>query len=150
MPGRNPAGEWMPAVIAAADKRLQQKRQHVPDAGGMVIASDQTTARAYAESKLYVTALAFAVARCRPEVLSHAVNPGWVATKMGGAHAPDDFEMGYRTQTWLAVSDDAPALVSGRYWFHRQPQTPANDVLDPHFQDRLMARLAELSGVSLF
>ena len=34
----NPAGEWMPAVIAAADKRLQQKRQHVPDAGGMIIA----------------------------------------------------------------------------------------------------------------
>ena len=44
----NPAGEWMPAVIAAADKRLQQKRQHVPDAGGMIIASDQTAARAYA------------------------------------------------------------------------------------------------------
>jgi superfamily II DNA or RNA helicase len=45
----NPAGEWMPAVIAAADTRLQQKRQHVPDAGGMIIASDQTAARAYAE-----------------------------------------------------------------------------------------------------
>jgi superfamily II DNA or RNA helicase len=45
----NPAGEWMPAVIAAADKRLLQKRQHVPDAGGMIIASDQTAARAYAE-----------------------------------------------------------------------------------------------------
>jgi len=44
----NPAGEWMPAVLAAADTRLQQKRQHVPDAGGMVIASDQTSARAYA------------------------------------------------------------------------------------------------------
>ncbi len=45
----NPAGEWMPAVIAAADTRLQQKRQHVPDAGGMIIASDQAAARAYAE-----------------------------------------------------------------------------------------------------
>ena len=45
----NPAGEWMPAVIAAADTRLTQKRQHVPDAGGMIIASDQTAARAYAE-----------------------------------------------------------------------------------------------------
>jgi superfamily II DNA or RNA helicase len=44
----NPAGDWMPAVIAAADKRLEQKRQHVPDAGGMIIASDQTAARAYA------------------------------------------------------------------------------------------------------
>lgn len=44
----DPAGQWMPAVIAAADKRLQQKRQHLPDAGGMVIASDQKAARAYA------------------------------------------------------------------------------------------------------
>ena len=45
----NPAGQWMPAVIAAADKRLQGKRAHVPDAGGMIIASDQTAARAYAD-----------------------------------------------------------------------------------------------------
>ncbi|CAA0109154.1 ATP-dependent RNA helicase DbpA [Mycolicibacterium vanbaalenii] len=51
----NPAGEWMPAVIAAADRRLQQKRQHVPDAGGMIIASDQTAARAYAELLLKIT-----------------------------------------------------------------------------------------------
>ncbi|GFG87718.1 DEAD/DEAH box helicase [Mycolicibacter algericus] len=45
----DPNGEWMPAVIAAADTRLRQKRQHVPDAGGMVIASDQKAARAYAK-----------------------------------------------------------------------------------------------------
>ena len=45
----NPEGQWMPAVIAAAHKRLMQKRAHVPDAGGMIIASDQTTARAYAK-----------------------------------------------------------------------------------------------------
>lgn len=44
----DPAGEWMPAVIAAADQRLRQLRSHVPDAGGMIIASDQTAARAYA------------------------------------------------------------------------------------------------------
>ena len=45
----NPAGEWMPAVIAAADTRLRGLREHVPDAGGMIIASDQTAARAYAD-----------------------------------------------------------------------------------------------------
>lgn len=44
----DPAGQWMPAVIAAADRRLRQLREHVPDAGGMIIASDQTAARAYA------------------------------------------------------------------------------------------------------
>ena len=45
----NPAGQWMPAVIAAADTRLRGLREHVPDAGGMIIASDQTAARAYAD-----------------------------------------------------------------------------------------------------
>ena len=51
----NPAGEWMPAVIAAADKRLQQSVGHVPDAGGMIIASDQTAARAYAKLLTTIT-----------------------------------------------------------------------------------------------
>ena len=45
----DPAGQWMPAVIAAADTRLRGLREHVPDAGGMIIASDQTAARAYAD-----------------------------------------------------------------------------------------------------
>ena len=44
----DPAGEWMPAVIAAADERLRQLRVHVPDAAAMIIASDQKAARAYA------------------------------------------------------------------------------------------------------
>ena len=42
-------GEWIPAVLQAADTRLTQKRNGgVPDAGAMVIASDQKAARAYA------------------------------------------------------------------------------------------------------
>jgi NAD(P)-dependent dehydrogenase (short-subunit alcohol dehydrogenase family) len=106
--------------------------------------------QAYSDSKLYVTALAFAVARCWSGVLSNAVDPGWVATKMGGPGAPDDFEKGYLTQTWLAVSDDAAATVSGRYWHHRRPQAPAKEASDPRFQDQLSARLAELTGVPLF
>ncbi len=44
----DPKGEWIPAVLAAADKRLTEVRRHVPDAGAMVIASNQTAARAYA------------------------------------------------------------------------------------------------------
>ena len=51
----NPAGEWMPAVIVAADTRLRQLREHVPDAGGMIIASDQTAARAYADLLAQIT-----------------------------------------------------------------------------------------------
>ncbi|MDH2444452.1 DEAD/DEAH box helicase [Amnibacterium sp. CER49] len=41
-------GEWIPAVLQAADQRLTEVRRHVPDAGGLVIASDKTAARAYA------------------------------------------------------------------------------------------------------
>jgi len=108
------------------------------------------SSQAYSDSKLYVTALAFAVARRWPEVLSNAVDPGWVATKMGGPGAPDDFERGYLTQTWLAASEDPRAAVSGRYWHHRRPQSPAREVSDPRFQDELSAKLAELTGVSLF
>ncbi len=41
-------GSWMPAVLQAADKRLSEVRRHVPDAAGLVIATDQESARAYA------------------------------------------------------------------------------------------------------
>jgi NAD(P)-dependent dehydrogenase (short-subunit alcohol dehydrogenase family) len=106
--------------------------------------------QAYSESKLQVTALALTVARAWPEVLSNAVDPGWVPTKMGGTAATGDLEMGYRTQTWLAVSNEAAATVSGGYWYHRQRQEPAPEARDPAFQDQLMDRLAALTGVRLF
>ena len=107
-------------------------------------------AQAYAESKLHVTTLALTLARVWPDVLSHAVDPGWVPTKMGGAAATGDLQMGYLTQTWLAVSNDAAATVSGGYWYHRQRQAPAAQARDPAFQDQLMDRLAALTGVTLF
>ncbi|WP_286933022.1 DEAD/DEAH box helicase [Microbacterium sp.] len=44
----NPEGQWIPAVLRSADRRLSEVREHVPDAGGLVIATDQTAARAYA------------------------------------------------------------------------------------------------------
>ncbi|MBD8021641.1 DEAD/DEAH box helicase [Brevibacterium gallinarum] len=45
----NPKGEWIPAVLKAADLRLSEVRRSVPDAGGLVIATDQEVARAYAK-----------------------------------------------------------------------------------------------------
>lgn len=108
------------------------------------------TGLAYSESKLYLTALAMAVARRWSGVLSNAVDPGWVPTKMGGPGAPDDLTEGHLTQTWLAVSNDAAAKVTGGYWHHRKQQQPASEARDPGFQDRLIAKLTELTGVSLF
>ncbi|NKL87334.1 SDR family NAD(P)-dependent oxidoreductase [Rhizobium leguminosarum] len=106
--------------------------------------------QAYSESKLYIATLAAAISRHWPDVFSNAVDPGWVPTKMGGAGAPDDLEMGHLTQTWLATSDAEPAKVSGGYWYHRQRRAAAAEVGDPGFQDALVGKLAELTGVRLF
>ncbi|MHC2572362.1 SDR family NAD(P)-dependent oxidoreductase [Rhizobium leguminosarum] len=106
--------------------------------------------QAYSESKLYIATLAASVARHWPDVLSNAVDPGWVPTKMGGAGAPDDLEMGHLTQIWLATSDAGAAKVSGGYWYHRHRREAAAEVGDPGFQDALVERLVELTGVRLF
>ncbi|RKS72722.1 superfamily II DNA or RNA helicase [Motilibacter peucedani] len=44
----DPYGNWVPQVLTAADRRLSEVRRHVPDAAGLVIATDHSTARAYA------------------------------------------------------------------------------------------------------
>jgi NAD(P)-dependent dehydrogenase (short-subunit alcohol dehydrogenase family) len=93
--------------------------------------------------------LAFAIARRWPDVSSNAVTPGWVATKMGGAGAPDDLDAGADTQVWLAVSDDPDALASGRYLYHREPREHHPDVGDAGAQDALLAALEEAGGVAL-
>jgi NAD(P)-dependent dehydrogenase (short-subunit alcohol dehydrogenase family) len=105
--------------------------------------------QAYSDSKLFDAVLAFAVARRWPDVLSNAVNPGWVATRMGGPGAPDDLGAGVVTQTWLAVSDDPAATVSGGYFYHQQPESVHPAVRSQRFQDELTDALAGLTGVRL-
>ena len=106
-------------------------------------------ARAYAESKLHVVALAFALARRWPQVLSNVVDRGCARTRMGGPGAPVDLHTGQRTQAWLAVSDEPAALDSGCYWHHLRQEQPAGEAADPEFQDQLIAKLGELTGVAL-
>lgn len=101
----------------------------------------------YADSKLFVTALTAAVARLWPQVLTNAVDPGWVPTRMGGAGAPDDLHLGHVTQVWLATSDDPAARTTGGYWFHQRRRDPHAAVHDVAFQDRLLAALARETGV---
>ena len=68
---------------------------------------------------------------------------------MGGAGALVDLDTGQRTQTWLAISDDPAAMVSGRYWHHLRQEQPASEVTDQGFQDQLISKLDELTGVAL-
>ncbi|MCK0117357.1 superfamily II DNA or RNA helicase [Isoptericola sp. CG 20/1183] len=100
----DPNGEWIPSVLAAADKRLTEVRRSVPDAGGLVIASDQTDARAYAGHLARVT----------------GQSPTVVLSDDDGASARiDEFAAG--TQRWMVavrmVSEgvDVPRLAVGVY-----------------------------------
>ena len=105
--------------------------------------------QAYSDSKLYDVMLAFAVARLWPSVRSNAVDPGWIRTRMGGPHAPDDLPEGAETPVWLATSDEPAALVTGRYLKRRQDLRANEAAYDVALQDRLLAICADLSGVKI-
>lgn len=105
--------------------------------------------QAYSDTKLHDVLLAFAVARRWPDVFSNALEPGWVPTKMGGKNAPDDLTEGYRTQAWLAVSDDPAAMVTGEYFYHMQLREPHPASRDVDTQERLIGACRRLSGVEL-
>ena len=105
--------------------------------------------QAYSDSKLYDVLLAFAVARRYPRVLSNAVDPGWIKTKLGGPGATDELPEGAQTQVWLASSDEPAAQVTGRY-FKRRADLKANPAAyDVGLQEALLAACAELAGARL-
>ncbi|WP_182113455.1 MULTISPECIES: DEAD/DEAH box helicase [unclassified Actinotalea] len=100
----DPEGEWIPSVLAAADRRLSEVRRSVPDAGGLVIATDQADARAYAAHLRRITGEAATV------VLSD---------DDGASDRIDTFSAG--TSRWMVavrmVSEgvDVPRLAVGVY-----------------------------------
>ena len=102
----------------------------------------------YSDSKLHVVMLCMAVARRWPDVYANAVDPGWVPTKMGGSGAPDDLQKGYATQTWLAVSNDSGAKVSGRYFYHRAETRCHPQAGDMVLQERLLDLCQEITGIA--
>ena len=105
--------------------------------------------QAYSDTKLHDVLLAFAVARRWTDVLSNAIEPGWVATKMGGPNASDDLDQGHRTQVWLAVSDDEEAKRSGEYFYHMRRRTPKAETRDANVQEQLLEMCKKISGIEL-
>ncbi len=103
----------------------------------------------YSDSKLLLTTLAAAVARRWPEVHVHAVDPGWVPTRMGGAGAPGDLRLATPTQTWLATAEEPEALTTDGYWYHRRRLDRHPMAGDRDFQDRLLEALAGHTGTPL-
>ncbi|RRS01546.1 SDR family NAD(P)-dependent oxidoreductase [Glycomyces terrestris] len=118
------------------------------DLAGIDWAGTRSTG-SYSDSKLFLTAFTAAVARRWPDTIAHAVDPGWVPTRMGGAGAPDDLDLAHVTQVWLATSDGPEALASGGYWFHQRLQGTHPAVHDERFQDELLRSLAAHTGVGL-
>ena len=100
----DPHGNWIPQVLAAADRRLTEVRRGMPDAGGLVIATDQGSARAYAARLRALTGEA-------PVVV--------LSDEAGATERISDFAAG--TQRWLVavrmVSEgvDVPRLAVGVY-----------------------------------
>ncbi len=105
--------------------------------------------QAYSDTKLHDVLLAFAIARRWPNVLSNALEPGWVATKMGGPGATDNLDAGHRTQVWLAVSDDKAATVTGEYFYHMRLRAPIPATREVDLQEKLIEACRGFSGVSL-
>ncbi len=101
----------------------------------------------YSDSKLYDVMIAFAVSRLWSGVLSNAVDPGWIKTKLGGANATDNLDRGAETQVWLTEGTDPASLVTGKYFKWKQELTANPAAYDISLQDRLLELCAELTGV---
>lgn len=102
--------------------------------------------QAYCDSKLLDISLALAVARRWPEVMSVAVEPGWIATKMGGSGAPGTLAEGVDTQRWLITTDDGR---SAHLYHDRQTEPPAPLAEQRDLQGQLLSVCRQVSGVSL-
>ena len=103
----------------------------------------------YSDTKLHDLILALTVARKWPNVVSNAVDPGWVPTKMGGSGAPGSLTEGYGTQVWLAVSQDKEAIMSGRYLHHRREMNSHPHAHIKEIQEKFVFVCEKLSGVTL-
>lgn len=103
----------------------------------------------YSDTKLHDLILALAVARKWPEVISNAVDPGWVPTKMGGSGAPDDLNKGFATQVWLASANDEEAGISGRYLHHKKEMRCNRQAKEIEIQETFLAVCEKVTGIQL-
>ncbi|MBS1664544.1 MAG: SDR family NAD(P)-dependent oxidoreductase [Bacteroidetes bacterium] len=105
--------------------------------------------QAYSDSKLHDVILAFAIARKWKDVYSNALEPGWVATKMGGPGAPDSLQEGPVTQAWLAAGTDPKTHTTAGYFYHKQPRAVNPDARNKDIQEEFLEKCFEFSGVRM-
>ena len=105
--------------------------------------------QAYCDSKLAVTALAFAVAALRPQTLSNAVDPGWARTRMGGSGAPVPVAKAAATPVRLATGTDDAERISGKYFSRGVPHAAHRLAGDPAFQGAVRSACETVTGTPL-
>lgn len=102
----------------------------------------------YCDSKLYNVMFAKAFARRWPDVKVNSLDPGWVATKMGGAGAPGDPEKAVETYVMLAEGEESGK--TGRYFRPGKREEKSKSVADDiRKQDRLLEICEQFSGVKV-
>ena len=112
--------------------------------------TDLSRGGSYSDSKLWATTLVMALAERWPSTMWHAVDPGWVPTRMGGRGAPDDLAEGHWTQAWLASApEDEITPRTGGYWHHRTSREPHPAARDADFQQRLLEHLEGVTGLRI-
>lgn len=151
----NVAAPYVLTALIERPKRLVYLSSSMHSGGNADLDDPQWESRrwdpsqAYCDSKLHDLILAMAVARRWPDVLTNAVDPGWVPTRMGGPGAPDDLAQGAFTQAWLAASEDPAARVSGHYFYHQSSMAMSPAAMRADVQDRLVDYLQRVTSVAL-
>lgn len=102
----------------------------------------------YSDSKLHNIMLALWFARhFGNRAVSNSLDPGWVATKMGGSSAPDDINAAVDTYVMLAEGTGAAEGQSGKHWYQKRERSYKSAAADEKKQDRLIEILRDISGI---
>ncbi|MEU2421102.1 SDR family NAD(P)-dependent oxidoreductase [Streptomyces sp. NPDC007851] len=144
----NTVAPYLLTALMARPSRLVYLSSSMHRGGATDLAPLADGRGSYSDSKLWVTTLAMAVASRWEGTAAHAVDPGWVPTRMGGPGAPDDLVAGHQTQVRLATDSDITPPTGG-YWYHQRTQEPHPATRDPAFQDRLLQALEDRTGIRL-
>ena len=107
------------------------------------LGSAREPGRAYADSKALDVVLALAWARRLAALRVGAVDPGWVRTKLASPGAPGDVEDGGERVAYAAAGEWPGGYTAGR----RPARTP-RALEDPGLQDRVLAAMDRLAGLT--
>ena len=104
--------------------------------------------QAYNDSKLHDIMLANAVARRWTDVQSCSMDPGWIATKMGGMSAPGKTSTPAKALAAFAIGEsDIVGDKTGVYFAPSGTKSPHKGATNVAKQDEFMKICEEISGV---